>query len=136
MTICSFAQPIGQPLIVLPELLILTGQRIGLRFRPSLLRGQPFHDAGRPLPPPFHQVRGVKPVPPQHGADLAGPLRRIRLRQALCLNSAVYLRRLARTTTSEFGRGAVRSPSRSPKIESNTPVTRTADEQSHSMSSC
>ncbi len=47
----SFAQPIGQPLIVLPELLILTGQRIGLRFRPSLLRGQPFHDAGRPLPP-------------------------------------------------------------------------------------
>ncbi len=30
----SFAQPIGQPLIVLTELLILTGQRIGLRFRP------------------------------------------------------------------------------------------------------
>jgi hypothetical protein len=77
------AQPIGKPFIFAPQFLILTGQRIGSPFRAALLRGQAIHDSGLPLPPPFRQMRRVKALATQKGADLAGAFRCIRLGQNL-----------------------------------------------------
>src|ERR1019366_81034 len=59
-----FAQPIGKPLVVAAQFLILTGQRTRFLLRPALLRRQTVEDSLGPLSPPLRQMRRVESFAP------------------------------------------------------------------------